>query len=1476
MINVAIDSMSTGCMMTESIANELDLKGEEDSFILQGIGDVESTLTGPVVVAELISMERDFTYPLKRVRVIPVITEGVTAADWRPLLAKHGVQGHEPSRDGKIDLLIGLDHPKLFQQLESIEVREDLILFRNALGWSCCGVVDREEILEGQTLKIKYSNALLINADIPDEESDYEEETERGQVMETIVSLVSQGRRAAAVDIKYLIDLVQNSTQYDNLPESGMTVEEERCLKILQDTYRVENGRAYISPLWRENQPSGFKTNYNYALGRLKSILRGMTDENFNCLDKIFEDYLAKGIADEITDEVKNPEEEHAIWWAHFPVVNPNSETTPVRPVMDGKAACINGKSINDHCYHKGPCLINCLVQVLLRYRKHDVAFTGDISKMFLKVYVPLEMRKYARFIWVQKDRKTWRYFQFRGHVFGNVGSPTCAIYVTQKNAEDHKEQMPRAAEAVIKSTLVDDTLDSVSTDEEAVEVIKHLVQMSKDIGLEMSKFATTSMKVAEKLPPEIVKSDNMILFEKFKHQEIEYGGREYAPGTVPKEPTMRTLGQYHNMPKDRFGFISYKPKEDMEWTKTRCLSQTAKVFDPLGYAVPILLEPKLIIQDLWRRGTEWTDVLTPEELERWNAWLPNLPRMEELFFDRVLMPGLVKDFDTVQIHVFSDASEKAFSSIAFIRITYKDKRGTYINFIQAKSNIAPIKTKRTIPKLELMGIQQGTRLADKICDILDVPRSEVTLWSDSKTALQWLRMESTTLVPLVHNYCGKIKKLFSVEQIRWVPGQDNVADIATRPKNIDEMLKLPQWKTGPAFLRNSPEHWPVLPELKKTSDVMEGVKKDYRLFSSEVTMRAETRAMAKQREEMNTWMWKWIDRFHSYGKMLRVFSYVIKWIRILRSRAVENKRRRQQGRPELVKPKMLKKEYQKVIEYVPEKKKKACKYTVEAKKTKVLTYFPKGTMAVRPNPREIDEAELRLVRQHQIKYFSKEIADVKAGKGLLASNKLSRLGAVLVPEKSCFNGDFDILRLSGRVALAPHLCERMKRPFVLHPEDEMVKRMIKYYHANVLKHMGGVKCLICEINRSRWIVGSIAHLKRILNECYQCRRWRPKPTVQKMAPLPSTRIPGTKEERLAAFTFTALDVAGPWITSQGRGKSQTKRWLLIFRCATVGAVHLEMLYSMDTSSFLMALTRFTSEASTPKKIYCDQGTNLVRGDKELGLVWDEALKKDMTEGRFGIEFVFSPPESPHFNGLVERMIGEAKRNLVKVLPPGELQISDEALQTSFKQVQRLLNNRPIEVMNSDVDPQDLEPLTPAHFLQNGNIFEDLVPPNYILEGRNTLAGRYWTLKTLMDEFWQRLCHSLAPALRKYSKWLTKRRNVQEGDFVCMVEDKPEANGHYRVGLVTDAISGQDGFTRRVTVRTRDGKIYDRGLNSIYVLVPRERLYPSQNVQGPPKSRQSKRLKQKNKKRITTLCALKQVWTIEKSHKGALIYVPQN
>merc|ERR1712016_562148 len=115
----------------------------------------------------------------------------------------------------------------------------------------------------------------------------------------------------------------------------------------------------------------------------------------------------------------------------------------------------------------------------------------------------------------------------------------------------------------------MDDTLDSVPTKKEAVRVIKDLVTMYKKIDLNMTKVSTTSTEVSKQLPEDITKSEKMIQFEKFDRKQIEYGGREYSPGSTPKLPTMRALGLYHNMIRDPLGYISYAPDKNMVSTKT-------------------------------------------------------------------------------------------------------------------------------------------------------------------------------------------------------------------------------------------------------------------------------------------------------------------------------------------------------------------------------------------------------------------------------------------------------------------------------------------------------------------------------------------------------------------------------------------------------------------------------------------------------------------------------------------------------------------------------------------------------------------------------------------------------------------------------------------------------------------------------------------------------------------------------------------
>ena len=68
-----------------------------------------------------------------------------------------------------------------------------------------------------------------------------------------------------------------------------------------------------------------------------------------------------------------------------------------IRVVFDCSAK-FNGKSLND-CLLTGPDLINSLLGILLRFRKEQVAFQCDITKMILQFMQP-HQRDLLRFLW--------------------------------------------------------------------------------------------------------------------------------------------------------------------------------------------------------------------------------------------------------------------------------------------------------------------------------------------------------------------------------------------------------------------------------------------------------------------------------------------------------------------------------------------------------------------------------------------------------------------------------------------------------------------------------------------------------------------------------------------------------------------------------------------------------------------------------------------------------------------------------------------------------------------------------------------------------------------------------------------------------------------------------------------------------------------------------------------------------------------
>jgi hypothetical protein len=90
----------------------------------------------------------------------------------------------------------------------------------------------------------------------------------------------------------------------------------------------------------------------------------------------------------------------------------------------------------------------------------------------------------------------------------------------------------------------------------------------------------------------------------------------------------------------------------------------------------------------------------------------------------------------------------------------------------------------------------------------LDIRR--VLFWTDSMITLNYINNETRRFQTYVSNRIAEIHELTTTDQWRYCPGGLNPADDASRGLEMPKFLQNERWLTGPAFLLQPEEKWPV------------------------------------------------------------------------------------------------------------------------------------------------------------------------------------------------------------------------------------------------------------------------------------------------------------------------------------------------------------------------------------------------------------------------------------------------------------------------------------------------------------------------------------------------------------------------------------------------------------------------------------------------------------------------------------------
>ncbi|XP_035457903.2 uncharacterized protein LOC118281435 [Spodoptera frugiperda] len=463
----------------------------------------------------------------------------------------------------------------------------------------------------------------------------------------------------------------------------------------------------------------------------------------------------------------------------HHGVLKDQSTTTKLRVVFNAAQKTSSGKSLNS-LMEKGPNLQRDIQTLILKWRTYKYAITADVEKMYRCIWISEDQQQLLKIIWRNSPDEQLQEYALRTVTYGTKCAPWLAMRTLKQLAIDDGHLYPDAAKILQKEFYVDDLVSGHNSLERAKQLQNDLIQLLQRGGMNLRKWSSNCTKLLEHLREDQISKTNF----DFKQEDC-----------------MKTLGLGWNPTLDTFTFNwNLKQNSPKGLTKRALLSQISQLYDPLGWVSPVTIRAKLIFQSVWMQNLTWDEPVPNGIQEEWLKLKDQLDELKTITINRWI--GTIHN--KIELLAFCDASEKAYSCVIYTR-ALNETGEPKLSLLAAKTKVAPLAHKLSLPRLELSGALLLSQLVGKIVESLTEHTITIWAWCDSKVVLAWLQGVTSKWEKYVENRVIKIKQVVPASHWFYIESKNNPADCATRGLYPKQLVNFHLWWNGPATLRTFP-----------------------------------------------------------------------------------------------------------------------------------------------------------------------------------------------------------------------------------------------------------------------------------------------------------------------------------------------------------------------------------------------------------------------------------------------------------------------------------------------------------------------------------------------------------------------------------------------------------------------------------------------------------------------------------------------